>query len=504
LPVLKSKLKAFINFYAQVFVIKKVAYRCYQFNNYFCTQTLTTLTLIKSISGIRGTIGGAAGDGLTPMDIVKFTSAFGTWAIQKAGIKKIVLGRDARISGSMVNNLVTGTLQGLGIDVIDLGLSTTPTVEIAVPLEKAAGGIILTASHNPKQWNALKLLNAKGEFISDTDGKEVLDIAESSSFTYADVNDLGKVIYDDSYMQKHIDQILALPLVDVNAIAKADFKVVIDCVNSSGGIFVPALLSALGVKTVHKLFCEPDGEFPHNPEPLPENLTALSKEVIAKNASLGIAVDPDVDRLCFVSEDGNMFGEEYTLVAVADYVLKNNKGNTVSNLSSTRALRDVTESAGGEYHAAAVGEVNVVNQMKAVNAIIGGEGNGGVIYPELHYGRDALVGIALFLTHLAKYGKTISNLRSSYPNYFISKNKITLTPEMDIDALLLKVEEKYQAQPHSTIDGLKIEFDKQWVHLRRSNTEPIIRIYSEADSETAANGLANKIIADIKEILQLS
>jgi phosphomannomutase len=462
------------------------------------------LTLIKSISGIRGTIGGAAGDGLTPMDIVKFTSAFGTWAIQKAGIKKIVLGRDARISGSMVNNLVTGTLQGLGIDVVDLGLSTTPTVEIAVPLEKAAGGIILTASHNPKQWNALKLLNAKGEFISDTDGKEVLDIAENSSFIYADVNDLGKVKYDDSYMQKHIDQILALPLVDVNAIAKADFKVVIDCVNSSGGIFVPALLSALGVKTVHKLFCEPDGEFPHNPEPLPENLTALSKEVIAKNASLGIAVDPDVDRLCFVSEDGNMFGEEYTLVAVADYVLKNNKGNTVSNLSSTRALRDVTEGAGGEYHAAAVGEVNVVNQMKAVNAIIGGEGNGGVIYPELHYGRDALVGIALFLTHLAKYGKTISNLRSSYPNYFISKNKITLTPEMDIDALLLKVEEKYQSQPHSTIDGLKIEFDKQWVHLRRSNTEPIIRIYSEADSETAANGLANKIIADIKEILQLN
>lgn len=462
------------------------------------------MTLIKSISGIRGTIGGAAGDGLTPMDIVKFASAFGTWAIQKAGIKKIVLGRDARISGSMVNNLVTGTLQGLGIDVIDLGLSTTPTVEIAVPLENAAGGIILTASHNPKQWNALKLLNAKGEFISDTDGKEVLDIAESSSFTYADVNDLGKVKYDDTYMQKHIDQILALPLVDVDAIAKADFKVVIDCVNSTGGIFVPALLSALGVKTVHKLFCEPDGEFPHNPEPLPENLTALSKEVIAKNASLGIAVDPDVDRLCFVSEDGNMFGEEYTLVAVADYVLKNNKGNTVSNLSSTRALRDVTESAGGEYHAAAVGEVNVVNQMKAVNALIGGEGNGGVIYPELHYGRDALVGIALFLTHLAKYGKTISNLRSSYPNYYISKNKITLTPEMDIDALLTKVEEKYQAQPHSTIDGLKVEFDKQWVHLRRSNTEPIIRIYSEADSETAANGLANKIIADIKEILQLS
>ncbi len=462
------------------------------------------MTLIKSISGIRGTIGGAAGDGLTPMDIVKFTSAYGSWAVKKSGIKKIVVGRDARISGSMVSNLVIGTLQGLGIDVVDLGLSTTPTVEIAVPLEQAAGGIILTASHNPKQWNALKLLNAKGEFISDTDGKEVLDIAESSSFIYADVNDLGKVRHDDTYMQKHIDQILALPLVDVKAIAKADFKIVIDCVNSSGGIFVPALLEALGVKTVYKLFCEPNGEFPHNPEPLPENLTALSKEVIAKNASLGIAVDPDVDRLCFVNEDGNMFGEEYTLVAVADYVLKNNKGNTVSNLSSTRALRDVTELAGGEYHAAAVGEVNVVNQMKAVNAVIGGEGNGGVIYPELHYGRDALVGIALFLTHLAKYGKSISQLRSSYPGYFISKNKITLTPEMDIDALLLKVEERYQAQPHSTIDGLKIEFDKQWVHLRRSNTEPIIRIYSEGDSETVANNLANKIITDIKEILKLS
>ncbi|MDB5111939.1 MAG: phosphomannomutase [Mucilaginibacter sp.] len=462
------------------------------------------MTLIKSISGIRGTIGGAAGEGLTPVDIVKFTSAYGSWAVKKSGIKKIVIGRDARISGSMVNNLVIGTLQGLGIDVVDLGLSTTPTVEIAVPLEKAAGGIILTASHNPKQWNALKLLNEKGEFINDADGKEVLDIAEKSNFVYADVNDLGQVVNDDSYLKKHIDQILALPLVDVNAIAKADFKVVIDAVNSTGGLFVPALLTALGVKTVYKLFCEPDGKFPHNPEPLPENLISLSKEVIAKNASLGIAVDPDVDRLCFVCEDGNMFGEEYTLVAVADYILKNNKGNTVSNLSSTRALRDVTELAGGEYHAAAVGEVNVVNKMKEVNAVIGGEGNGGVIYPELHYGRDALAGIALFLTHLAKYGKPISVLRSSYPGYFISKNKITLTPEMDIDALLIKVEEKYKAQPHSTIDGLKIEFDKQWVHLRRSNTEPIIRIYSEGDSETVANNLANKIIADIKEILKLN
>jgi phosphomannomutase len=462
------------------------------------------LTLIKSISGIRGTIGGAAGDGLTPLDIVKFTSAYGSWAVKKSGIKKIVVGRDARISGTMVNNIVIGTLQGLGIDVVDLGLSTTPTVEVAVPLEQAAGGIILTASHNPKQWNALKLLNADGEFISDADGKEVLYIAERSDFIYADVNDLGSVKQDDTYLQKHIDQILALSLVDVDAIAKADFKVVIDCVNSTGGIFVPALLEALGVKTVHKLFCEPDGHFPHNPEPLPENLTALSKEVLGKRADLGIAVDPDVDRLCFVCEDGNMFGEEYTLVAVADYILKNQVGNTVSNLSSTRALRDVTEKAGGEYNAAAVGEVNVVNQMKATNAIIGGEGNGGVIYPELHYGRDALAGIALFLTHLAKFGKPVSVLKSSYPNYFISKNKITLTPEMDIDALLLKVEEKYKSQPHSTIDGLKIEFDKEWVHLRRSNTEPIIRIYSEGNSETVANNLANKIINDIKEILKLS
>jgi phosphomannomutase len=461
------------------------------------------LTLIKSISGIRGTIGGAVGDGLTPMDIVKFTSAFGTWAMSKSGLKKIVIGRDARISGSMVNNLVIGTLQGLGIDVIDLGLSTTPTVEIAVPAEQAAGGIILTASHNPKQWNALKLLNADGEFISDLDGKEVLEIAESSDFKYADVDRLGKVTKDDSYLQKHIDVILALPLVDVDAIAKADFKVVIDCVNSTGGIFVPALLKALGVKTVHELFCEPDGKFPHNPEPLPENLIALSQEVLKKKADIGIAVDPDVDRLCFVNEDGSMFGEEYTLVAVADYVLQHNKGNTVSNLSSTRALRDVTEKAGGEYNAAAVGEVNVVNKMKETNAVIGGEGNGGVIYPELHYGRDALVGIALFLTHLAKSGKTVSALRASYPSYFISKNKITLTPEMDIDALLLKVEEKYKKQPHSTIDGLKIEFDKEWVHLRRSNTEPIIRIYSEGNSETVANNLANKIIADIKEILSI-
>jgi phosphomannomutase len=462
------------------------------------------LTLIKSISGIRGTIGGKAGDGLTPIDIVKFTAAYGSWVINKTQNKKIVLGRDARISGEMVNHLVIGTLQGLGIEVIDLGLSTTPTVEIAVPFEQAGGGIILTASHNPKQWNALKLLNEKGEFISDEDGKEVLEIAENADFAFADVNELGKVTANDTYLQKHIDIILALPLVDVAAIKKANFKIAIDCVNSSGGIFVPALLKALGVETIFELYCTPNGEFPHNPEPLPENLTEIAKVVQTKQADLGIVVDPDVDRLCFVNEDGTMFGEEYTLVAVADYILKNKPGNAVSNLSSTRALRDVTEKAGGKYNAAAVGEVNVVNQMKATNAIIGGEGNGGIIYPELHYGRDALVGIALFLSHLAKAGTTISVLRSTYPAYHISKNKITLTPEMDIDALLIKVEEKYKSQKISTIDGLKIDFENEWVHLRRSNTEPIIRIYSEAENETIAENLANKIISDIKEILKLS
>ena len=413
-----------------------------------------------------------------------------------------MVGRDARSSGQMVFNLVAGTLQGLGIDVIDLGLSTTPTVEIAVPAENAAGGIIITASHNPKQWNALKLLNDKGEFISEADGAEVLAIAESGDAVFAEVNYLGNIISDDSYLQKHIGQILALPLIDVEAIRNAQFKIVLDAVNSTGGIFVPALLNALGVEVIHELFCEADGNFTHNPEPLPENLGELAKTVLAKNADLGIAVDPDVDRLCFVCEDGNFFGEEYTLVAVADYVLKNSKGDTVSNLSSTRALKDVTEKAGGSYFAAAVGEVNVVDKMKEVNAIIGGEGNGGVIYPELHYGRDALVGVALFLTYLAKFGKSASVLRSTYPNYHLSKNKITLTPEMDIDGLLESIRVKYQKQPHSTIDGLKIEFGNEWVHLRRSNTEPIIRIYSEGDSEQVANSLANKIIMDIKEVLQ--
>lgn len=461
------------------------------------------MTLIKSISGIRGTIGGQAGNALTPADIVKFTAAFGSWVIKKTGIKRVVVGRDARISGQMVLNLVSGTLQGMGIDVVDLGLSTTPTVEIAVPLEQAGGGIIITASHNPKQWNALKLLNNDGEFISENDGAEVLELAESGEVIFAEVNHLGKLIVDDSYLQKHIDLILALPLVDVKAIKNANFKIVVDAVNSTGGTFVPALLRALGVEVIHELFCEPDGNFQHNPEPLPENLTALAKEVLVKKADLGIAVDPDVDRLCFISEDGNVFGEEYTLVAVADYVLKNTSGNTVSNLSSTRALRDVTEKAKGEYFASAVGEVNVVNKMKEVKAVIGGEGNGGVIYPELHYGRDALAGIALFLTHLAKFGRSVSVLRSTYPSYYISKNKITLTPEMDIDALLERVKDKYQRQPHTTIDGLKIEFGSDWVHLRRSNTEPIIRIYSEGNSEQVANSLANKMIADIKEILQL-
>lgn len=421
------------------------------------------MTLIKSISGIRGTIGGQAGDGLTPIDIVKFTAAYGAWVISKTNNKKIVVGRDARISGEMVSNLVIGTLQGLGIEVIDLGLSTTPTVEIAVPDEQAGGGIILTASHNPKQWNALKLLNDKGEFISDADGKEVLELAENANFNFATVDELGKVIKNDSYLQTHIDKVLALELVDVEAIKAANFKVVVDAVNSTGGIFIPALLKALGVNQIIELYCTPDGHFPHNPEPLPENLTEISKEVIKHNADLGIVVDPDVDRLCFVNEDGTMFGEEYTLVAVADYVLQHTPGNTVSNLSSTRALRDVTERAGRDYNAAAVGEVNVVNKMKESQAVIGGEGNGGIIYPASHYGRDALVGIALFLTHLAKFGKTISLLRSSYPAYHISKNKITLTPEMDIDFLLKQVEEKYKNQPYSTIDGLKIEFDKTWV-----------------------------------------
>ncbi|WP_162053627.1 phosphoglucosamine mutase [Pontibacter pamirensis] len=459
------------------------------------------MALIKSISGIRGTIGGPAGEGLTPVDVVKFAAAFGTWVLQTTNINKIVVGRDARLSGEMVNKLVCATLQGLGIDVIDVGLSTTPTVEMVVPEKKAGGGIILTASHNPKQWNALKLLNQKGEFISDVEGKLVLEIAEKESFTFAQVNDLGKYKQTDTALKKHIKAILELPLVDVEAIKDKNFSVVVDAVNSSGGIAVPMLLEALGVRKIEKLYCEPDGNFAHNPEPLPENLREISKIIEKGKFDLGIVVDPDVDRLALVNEDGSMFGEEYTLVAVADYVLKNQKGNTVSNLSSTRALRDVTEKAGGEYYAAAVGEVNVVNMMKEQNAIIGGEGNGGIIYPELHYGRDALVGIALFLTHLAKAGTSMTRLRASYPSYYISKNKIELTPDVDVDKVLHQMQERYAKQPVNTIDGVKIEFDKEWVHLRKSNTEPIIRIYAESDSNATAEHLANKIIADIKEII---
>jgi len=459
------------------------------------------MTLIKSISGIRGTIGGKPGDGLTPNDIVKYTTAYGRWVLQTTGNNKVVIGRDARISGEMVKNLVVGTLMSIGIDVVDIGLSTTPTVEVAVPDEKAGGGIIITASHNPKQWNALKLLNAYGEFINDAEGQAVLAIAEDSNLDFAEVDEIGKVTTDDTYLQKHIDKILALPLIDVEAITKANFKVVIDCVNSSGGIFLPELLKQLGVTQIEELFCIPNGQFPHDPEPLPENLVALSSKVIETKANLGIAVDPDVDRLCFVDENGTMFGEEYTLVTVADYIMQHNPGNTVSNLSSTRALRDVTELNGGVYNASAVGEVNVVTKMKETNAVIGGEGNGGIIYPELHYGRDALVGIALFLTYLAKTGKTVSALRATYSAYYISKNKITLTEGMDIDGLLKKMELKYQHQPYSIIDGLKIEFDKQWVHLRKSNTEPVIRIYAEAETLENAGKLAEKIIADIKSII---
>lgn len=462
------------------------------------------MSLIKSISGIRGTIGGSPGEGLTPSDIVKYASAFGTWILKRSGTErsKIVLGRDARISGVMVNNLVSGTLIGLGIDVIDLGLSTTPTVEIAVTGEKANGGIIITASHNPKQWNALKLLNEKGEFVSEKDGETILKYAENGNFIYADVTSIGSISFNDGYLKKHIDKILALPLVDQVSIKKRKFRVVIDCVNSTGGIFLPELLKSLGVEQIIELYCEPSGNFPHNPEPLPENLLELSKSVRKNNADLGIAVDPDVDRLALVCEDGEMFGEEYTLVAVADYILKNKKGNTVSNLSSTRALRDVTEHSGGNYFASAVGEVNVVEMMKKQNAVIGGEGNGGIIYPDLHYGRDALVGIALFLSHLAKTGKSCSMLRSGYPDYYISKNKIELTPDINVDKVLSGIREQYIKQPQNLVDGVKIEFENEWVHLRKSNTEPIIRIYSESQSATTAENLAQKIINDIKEFIK--
>ncbi|HXB41540.1 MAG TPA: phosphoglucosamine mutase [Bacteroidia bacterium] len=462
------------------------------------------MTLIKSISGIRGTIGGIAGEGLTPPDVVKFVSAYGTWIKQnQKGKISIVIGRDARLSGQMVNNLAVSALSALGINCIDLGLSTTPTVEVAVTELKAGGGIIITASHNPKQWNALKLLNEKGEFISESDGQKILSIAEKGNFEYADVTLLGKITERTDLLKIHIDKILKLPYVDVKAIRAKKLKVVVDAVNSSGGFAVPQLLEALGVSEIIKLHCEPNGQFAHNPEPLPENLRDLSKAVTKNKAHLGISVDPDVDRLALVCEDGEMFGEEYTLVAVADYVLQHHKkGNTVSNLSSTRALRDVTEKAGGKYAASAVGEVNVVSLMKESKAVIGGEGNGGIILPELHYGRDALVGIAIFLTHLAKFGKSTSVLRKSYPNYHISKNKIELTPEINVDKVLEKIKNKYKKQPVNTVDGVKIEFDKEWVHLRKSNTEPIIRIYSESTSMTTADNLAKKIIQDIRELIK--
>jgi len=462
------------------------------------------MTLIKSISGIRGTIGGKPGEGLSPLDIVKFCASY--VVLLKRQLMKdkltLIVGRDARISGEMVNHIVLGSLMGMGVDVIDTGLSTTPTVEMAVIENKADGGIILTASHNPAQWNALKLLNNQGEFISADEGAELLDIAKKEAFTFSEVENLGKASFDDTTIDSHIAKVLALPLVDREAIKKANFRVVIDCVNSTGGIVLPKLLKELGVENIEELYCTPDGHFPHNPEPLPENLSEISKLVVKTKADVGFVVDPDVDRLAIISEDGEMFGEEYTLVAVADYVLKNKKGNTVSNMSSTRALRDVSEMAGVEYKASAVGEVNVVQMMKATHAVIGGEGNGGVIYPELHYGRDALVGIALFLTHLAKSGKRCSVLRDHYPAYFISKNKIQLSPEMDVDLILERIAAKYRNQPVNTIDGVKIEFENEWVHLRKSNTEAIIRIYSESDSLPKAEAIAKKIIEDIKEVIK--
>lgn len=461
------------------------------------------MTLIKSISGIRGTIGGAPGDNLSPIDVVRFTAAFGTLIKDRSGKARprLVLGRDARLSGPMVADLVRGTLVGLGFDVIDLGLATTPTVEMAVPGEQADAGIILTASHNPAQWNALKLLNAKGEFISAADGAEMLRIAEAEAFAFAQVNDLGSVRSDESWTREHIDAILKLDLVDMPAIKARKFKVVVDAVNSVGGVAVPQLLKALGVEEVVELYCEPNGRFPHNPEPLPEHLTDLCARVKAEGAHLGISVDPDVDRLALVCEDGSLFGEEYTLVACADHVLGQRPGDTVSNLSSTRALNDVAERHGRKRHASAVGEVNVVEMMRKVNAPIGGEGNGGVILSELHFGRDALAGIALFLTLLAKRGMKATELRRSYPDYFISKNKIELKPGMDVQGLVDAIGMRYKDQPHSTVDGLRIEFGREWVHLRRSNTEPIVRIYAESDSPAKADALARRIMAEMQEVV---
>lgn len=454
------------------------------------------MTLIKSISGIRGTIGGKAGEGLNPLDIVKFTSAYATLIRRTSTVKSnmIVVGRDARISGEMVKNVVCGTLMGMGFDVVNIGLASTPTTELAVTMAGACGGIILTASHNPKQWNALKLLNEHGEFLNAAEGEEVLRIAEAEAFEYADIDHIGSYVEDNTYNEKHIESVLALKLVDVEAIRRANFRVAIDCVNSVGGIILPELLHRLGVQHVEKLYCEPTGNFQHNPEPLEKNLGDIMNLMKGGKADVAFVVDPDVDRLAMICEDGTMYGEEYTLVTVADYVLKHTPGNTVSNLSSTRALRDVTRKYGMQYNAAAVGEVNVVTKMKETNAVIGGEGNGGVIYPESHYGRDALVGIALFLSHLAHEGKKVSELRASYPNYYIAKNRIDLTPQTDVDAILAKVKDLYKAEEINDIDGVKIDFPDKWVHLRKSNTEPIIRVYSEAATMEAADELGKQIM----------
>ncbi|MGL1887944.1 MAG: phosphoglucosamine mutase [Reichenbachiella sp.] len=459
------------------------------------------MTLIKSISGIRGTIGGKEGESLTPNDVLKYVGAYAQWAAENHDAKKIVIGRDARPSGSLIANIASGVLQSMGFDVVDLGLSTTPTVEMAVTAENAAGGIIITASHNPNGWNALKLLNSKGEFISSENGERVLELAEQGGIEYVISKDLGSHTNNDTYIDYHIDKILELDLVDVDAIRNANLKIAVDAVNSTGAIAIPKLLEKLGVRDYKIFYDEPNGLFPHNPEPLPENITHICNEVEAGRFDLGIVVDPDVDRLAFVSDTGEPFGEEYTLVMIADYVLKNTPGNTVSNMSSTRALKDITLKNGGSYEASAVGEVNVVNKMRATNAVIGGEGNGGIIYPELHYGRDALVGIALFLTSLAKFGKSSSLLRGMFPNYHISKNKIDLNDNINVDEVLTLIQEKYKKQPINTEDGVKIEFDSEWVHLRKSNTEPIIRIYSESESQNTATVLAKKIISDISDIV---
>lgn len=461
------------------------------------------MTLIKSISGIRGTIGGSPGDNLTPIDAVQFAAAYGTWLKSVSGTNKlkVVVGRDARLSGEMISTLVIQTLVGLGIEVIDLGLSTTPTVEMAVPYHQANGGIILTASHNPKQWNALKLLNSKGEFISGAEGELLLKIAAEGSFAFAEVDDLGKVTSDTEAIERHIEAICALSDVDIPAIKNANFKVVVDAVNSTGGISVPQLLRKIGVTDIVEMYCDPTGHFPHNPEPLKEHLVELSARVVSEGAHLGITVDPDVDRLALVNEDGSMFGEEYTLVAVSEYILSKRKGATVSNLSSTRALRDITEEVGCDYHASAVGEVNVVVKMKETNAVIGGEGNGGIIYPDLHYGRDSLVGIALFLSHLAHQKMSMTALRASYPNYEMAKKKIDLTPGIDVDAILVKMADKYTHEEVDTVDGVKIYIGKEWVHLRKSNTEPIIRVYTESKDAQAASDLADRIIAEIQALI---